>query len=397
METEGLELAFYRHLAQTSPVPAGLCINRAEGLWLYGPGGERWLDLISGISVSSLGHRHPEVLAAIQDQLERYLHTMVYGEYVLAPQVKLAQALATALGNGIDNFYLVNSGSEATEGALKLAKRHTGRSRILAFHHSYHGSTHGALSVTGAPDLKKGYGPFLPGVEFIPFGDFAALSAIDEHTACIVAEAIQGEAGVVLPPEGYFKEMRKRCDETGALLILDEVQTAPARTGHLFAHQRLGIVPDILLLAKGIGGGMPIGAFGARRELMLSLSHDPILGHLTTFGGHPVSCAAALATLQVIRREKLWERMPALEALIRSEWATVSGVTLRGKGLLFALDLGTQDRATLVMQACIRRGVVTDFFLHAPHCLRIAPPLIISHDELKWAMEQMKAAVNELN
>ncbi len=384
---------FLRHVAQTSQAPMLVEVDRAEGCYLYAPDGKRYLDLISGIGVSNVGHCAPEVVAAVQAQVARYMHTMVYGEFVLTPQVALATLLADQLGPTLDNVYFVNSGSEAVEGALKLAKKFTGRSEIIAFDNSYHGSTHGALSVTGAPGLKEGYGPFLPGVTFVEFGSHAAIDAIHEGVAAVIVEPIQGEAGVRLGTRNWLYALRTRCDITGTLLIFDEIQTGFGRTGDLFAFQGLGVIPDILVMAKGMGGGMPIGAFVSRKEVMQVLTHDPVLGHITTFGGHPVNCAAALAVLNKILDERLVERVATLETIIRKELNVPGVLELRGKGLLYAAEVGEFDRVLRVIARCLEQGVITDWFLHCNTAIRIAPPLVISEDELRDGLRILASAI----
>jgi acetylornithine/N-succinyldiaminopimelate aminotransferase len=384
---------FLRHVAQTSQAPMLVEVARAEGCFLYAPDGKRYLDLISGIGVSNVGHCAPEVVAAVQAQAARYMHTMVYGEFVLTPQVALATLLAEQLGPTLDNVYFVNSGSEAVEGALKLAKKFAGRSEIIAFDNSYHGSTHGALSVTGAPGLKEGYGPFLPGVTFVEFGSHAAIDAIHEGVAAVIVEPIQGEAGVRMGTRNWLYALRTRCDITGTLLIFDEIQTGFGRTGDLFAFQGLGVIPDILLMAKGMGGGMPIGAFVSRQEVLQVLTHDPVLGHITTFGGHPVNCAAALAVLNKILDERLVERVATLETIIRQELNVPGVLELRGKGLLYAAEVGEFDRVLRVIARCLEQGVITDWFLHCNTAIRIAPPLVISQDELRDGLRILAAAI----
>ena len=385
---------FLRHVAQTSEAPMAVEVERAEGVYLYGPDGKSYIDLISGIAVSNVGHCAPEVVAAIKDQAERYLHTMVYGEYIMGPQVKLAEKIVEVLNSHLDAVFFVNSGSEAVEGALKIAKKYTRRPELIAFHDSYHGSTHGALSVTGSPELKVGYGPFLPEVNFIHFNNWDDLAAITEKTAGVIVELIRGEAGVQLPEPGYLEALRARCDETGTLLIVDEIQTGFGRTGHLFAHQHLGIKPDILLMAKGMGGGMPIGAFIASREIMSVIQKDPVLGHITTFGGHPVSCAAALASLNKILDEKLVEAIPEKEALIRRKMVHPDIEEIRGTGLMFSVKLDSFERVLAVMHHGIENGLIVDWFLYASDRARIAPPLVISLEELEKGLDILLAAIN---
>ena len=377
---------FYSFLAQTSEAPLALEIEHAEGIWLTGADGKKYLDLIAGTSVSNTGHRHPEVLKAIRTQLDRYLHLEVYGECIEAPQVKLAAKLASILPPSLSNTYLVNSGSEAVEGALKLAKRFTGRGEIVAFHNAYHGSTQGSLSVMGNDDLKVPFYPLLPGIKHITFNRADELEVITGNTAGVIIEPVQGEAGVISVTPEYVKALRNRCNETGALLIFDEVQTGFGRTGNMFAFEKYGIVPDILVLAKGLGGGMPIGAFVSSREIMQTLSRNPALGHITTFGGHPVCCAAALANLEVIINEKLAEQVEAKSALFRKMLAGHPAVKdYRSSGLMIAVELHSEKAAEETVQQCIKAGLITDWFLFNACSIRIAPPLIITENEIIYA------------
>ncbi len=379
-----LRSAFFRHVAQTSPAPLALEIERAEGCWLYAPNGERWLDLIAGIGPSVLGHRHPRVQQAVQQQLEAYWHTLVYGEFVLSPQVKLAQLLAENLP-GLDAVYFTNSGTEAAEGAMKLAKRATGRPHFVACRNAYHGSTQGAASLMWPTYFTEAFRPLLPGIRHIDFNQESDLHTIDSQTAAVIVETVQGEAGVIPPDPAWLLALRKRCDETGALLILDEIQAGMGRTGTLFAFEQYDIVPDILLLAKGFGGGMPLGAFVARRELMQLLTHDPVLGHITTFGGHPVCVAAGLATLEILLEGDLLAQVPEKEALFRSLLVHPDILELRSAGLWLAVDLGNAAKVQAVIQYCIGKGIITDWFLFNDHSLRIAPPLTISEEEIRFA------------
>lgn len=389
-----LRQLFLRHLAQTSSAPLGLEIARAEGVYLYDTEGRRYIDLIAGIGVSSLGHRHPRVEAAVRAQLERYWHTMVYGEYVLAPQVQLAALLAEQLP-GLDSVYFVNSGAEATEGAMKLAKRYTGRAEIIACRWAYHGSTQGAASLMWPTDFTLPYHPLLPGIRHISYNCHVCLEQITRRTAAVIVEPIQAESGLTLPDVSWLQALRQRCDAVGALLVLDEIQTSCGRTGRLFAFEPYGIRPDILLLAKGFGGGMPIGAFVAPKHIMQVLSYAPPLGHITTFGGHPVSAAAALATMQELIESSLMAQVPAKERLFRQLLAHPRIREVRSAGLWLAVDL---DDAALVQRAiagCLRRGVVTDWFLFNDRALRIAPPLVISTDEIHTACHAIIASLNE--
>jgi acetylornithine/succinyldiaminopimelate/putrescine aminotransferase len=365
----------------------GLEIDKAEGVWLYGPEGQQYLDLISGISVSSLGHRHPAVVTAIREQLDHYMHLMVYGEYIQAPQVKLAEALVKVLPASLDTVYFVNSGSEAIEGAMKLAKRYTGRPEIVAFRNAYHGHTQGAMSIMGGEDWKRPFRPLLPDVRMLEYNDFGQLSQITERTACVVVEVVQAEAGVILAAQGFHEALAARCKEAGALLVYDEVQTGMGRTGRLFAHAHYPVVPDILVLAKAFGGGMPLGAFIASKEMMSVFMDNPTLGHITTFGGHPVSCAAALANLKVISEGSLVQDVAAKEKLFHALLDGQPGVLeLRSKGLLMALELGNEARMHRVVEYCLAHGVIVDWFLFCPTAVRIAPPLIITEEEIRFAV-----------
>jgi acetylornithine/succinyldiaminopimelate/putrescine aminotransferase len=380
-----LRASFFRHVAQTSPAPLALEIERAEGCWLYGYKGEQWLDLIAGIGPSVLGHRHPRVQSAVQQQLEAYWHTLVYGEFILTPQVRLAQLLADNLPGGLDAVYFTNSGTEAAEGAMKLAKRVTGRSQFVACRYAYHGSTQGAASLMWPKDFTEVFQPLLPGIRHIGFNEASELDNIDYQTAAVVVETIQGEAGVIPPNPSWLLALHKRCTEVGALLILDEIQAGMGRTGQLFAFEKYGIVPDILLLAKGFGGGMPLGAFIARQELMQTLTHDPVLGHITTFGGHPVCVAAGLATLEILLEGDLLAQVPAKEALFKSLLIHPGIKELRSAGLWLAVDLGNAAKVQSVIQHCLKEGIITDWFLFNDRSLRIAPPLTISEEEIRFA------------
>ncbi len=389
METQksaSLRSLFFRHVAQTSPGPLALEIERAEGCWLYGRNGERWLDLIAGIGPSVLGHRHPRVQNAVQQQLEAYWHTLVYGEFVLSPQVRLAQLLAENLP-GLDSVFFTNSGTEATEGAMKLAKRATGRTQFIACKNAYHGSTQGAASLMWPKDFTEAFQPLLPGIRHVGFNETTDLEIIDQETAAVVVETVQGEAGLIPPNPAWLLALRQRCNEVGALLILDEIQAGMGRTGHLFAFEKYGIMPDILLLAKGFGGGMPLGAFVARRELMQTLSHDPVLGHITTFGGHPVCVAASLATLEILLEGDLLAQVSVKEALFKSLLVHPAIRELRSAGLWLAVDLADAAKVQSVIQHCIQHGVITDWFLFNDRSLRIAPPLTISEEEIRLACD----------
>jgi acetylornithine/succinyldiaminopimelate/putrescine aminotransferase len=385
---------FLRNLAQTSDSPIELEIERAEGIYLYSTSGKRYTDLISGISVSNTGHRHPKVIAAIKEQLDHYLHLMVYGEYIQAPQVKLASRLAGLLPASLSTTYLVNSGSEAVEGALKLAKRFTGRREIIAFHGAYHGGTHGSLSIMGDERLKKPFYPLLPEVRHLSINAIEDIPQITDLTACVIIEPVQGEAGVIEANQDFLEALKERCTQTGALLIFDEIQTGFGRTGALFAFEKTAVIPDILLLAKGMGGGLPIGAFIASEEIMATLSHDPALGHITTFGGNPVCCAAALANLEVIIEEKLISTVCIKGSIFRESLAGLKGITgFRSAGLLIAIEMENFQKVKGVIDYCLEKGVIIDWFLFNDRSIRIAPPLTISEEEIRESCDIIKAAI----
>jgi putrescine aminotransferase len=386
---------FLSHLAQTTNFPLLIEIDKAEGVYMYGPNGETYLDLISGIGVSNVGHRHPKVIDAIQKQLDKYLHLMVYGEFVQSPQVQLAAALCATLPGSLDNVYFVNSGSEAIEGALKLAKRHSNRREFVSCVNAYHGSSHGSLSVGGNEIFKRAYRPLLPGVSSIRYGINEDLKNITTSTAAVILETIQGEAGVQIADKQYFSELRARCDETGALLILDEIQAGFGRTGTFWAFEQFDIVPDILVCAKGMGGGMPIGAFIAGKNIMGALKENPLLGHITTFGGHPVSAAASLATIKVIKDEKLCEQVPAKAALFKKLLIHPKIKEIRNQGLLMAVKFDSFDVLKPIIDRAIEKGVVTDWFLFCDDSMRIAPPLVITEAEIRRACEIILEAIED--
>ncbi len=381
---------FLLHLGQTSAEPLMLEIIKAEGVFMYGPSGEKYLDLISGVSVSNTGHRHPRVTEAVKEQTDSYMHLMVYGEMIQSPQVKYAALIASILPSTLNTCYFVNSGSEAVEGALKLAKRFTGRSRIIYFNNSYHGSTHGALSVQGSEKYRRAFRPLLPDTVKISFNDFSSLNAIDDDTACVIIEPVQGEAGVIYPAEGFLEEIRKRCSEYGALLIFDEAQTGFGRTGFMFAIDRFGVVPDILVLAKALGGGMPLGAFISSKKIMSSLITNPQLGHITTFGGHPVCCAAGLASLKVIMEEKLVAGCARKSDIFKREFNHPMIKEVRGEGLLLAVRLAESRYVQYAVKHAPSYGIILDYFLFCDDAFRIAPPLIISEEEILTACRKVK-------
>lgn len=389
MKTESQHLSqrqlFLSHVAQTTDFPLSLEIERAKGVYLYGKKGEKYIDFISGIGVSNIGHCHPKVVEAIQNQAEKFMHLMVYGEYIYSPQVLLTQKLTSLLPSKLDNVYLVNSGAEATEGAIKLAKRFTGRSEIISCHHSYHGSTNGALSLMGNEFYKQAYRPLLPDIQFITFGSWSDIEKISTKTACVIMETVQGEAGIRIACKEYYKLLRQKCDETGTILILDEIQTGVGRTGKMWAFEHYDIVPDVLLLAKGLGGGMPIGAFVANKEVMAVFKNNPILGHITTFGGHPVSCAAALATLDVVDTEKLYQEAEQKASLIKKNLKSDKIVEIRNLGLMMAVEFESFEVLKPIIDHAMENGVITDWFLHCNNAMRIAPPLNITEEEIKEA------------
>ncbi|MCR9101501.1 MAG: aspartate aminotransferase family protein [bacterium] len=388
-----LRQLFLQHVAQTSAFPLMLEIESAQGMYLHSKGGKTYLDLIAGIGVSCLGHKHPAVVEAIKSQADRYLHTLVYGEFVLAPQVQLAELLATQLPDLLESVYFVNSGTEATEGAMKLAKRYTGRAEIISCKKAYHGSTQGAASLMWPKDFTQAFHPLLPGVRHIEYNCESCLQDITTQTAAVVVETVQGEWGVRPPTHDYLKKLRQRCTEVGALLIFDEIQAGYGRTGTLFAFEQYGVVPDILLLAKGMGGGMPIGAFVASREVMLALSDKPILGHITTFGGHPVSCAAGLATLQTLLSTDYIQQVKQKEALFLELLKHPGIREVRSAGLWMAVEMVDFDFIQAVIKRCLEAGLLTDWFLFNDRSLRIAPPLIITEEQIRWACEVILNAV----
>ncbi|MBW3127792.1 aspartate aminotransferase family protein [Hymenobacter profundi] len=385
---------FLRHQAQTSDFPLLLEIERAEGVYMYAPDGRRYLDLIAGIGVSNVGHRHPRVVQAIKDQADKFLHLMVYGELVSAPPALLAEALHQTLPQQLDTVYFTNSGAEAVEGALKLAKRHTGRTELVSCHRAYHGSTQGALSVTGSEEFKRSYRPLLPDVRHIEPNHLPDLALITERTAAVIIETVAGEAGVRVPAPEYLPALRQRCTEVGALLILDEIQCGFGRTGTFWAFEQFGIEPDILLCAKGMGGGMPIGAFISTQEIMAGFKTNPILGHCTTFGGHPVSCAASLATLRAIQEENLLAGVAEKATRFRAQLQHPAIREVRGCGLLMAVEFESFDvLKPIIDRALFHEGILTDWFLFCDNSLRIAPPLIITNDQIDEACTALLRAV----
>ena len=384
--------SFLDQLAQTSPHPLALDIVRAEGCYLYDRAGKRYLDLVAGLAVNNVGHRHPQVVQAIKDQCDRYLHVIPYGEFIQESQVRFAQKLTSLLPASLNSVYFVNSGTEAIEASLKLAKRATGRTQVIGCKKSYHGSTHGALSLTD--NTKKRYRnlPLLPDTAHITFGSagqvdeaMADLSMITERTACVVVETIQGDAGVRVPDHRWMTALRERCDVTGALLVFDEIQTGFGRTGKLFAFEHVGMVPDILVLGKALGGGLPMGAFISARERMRLLTHDPVLGHITTFGGHPLPCVAGLAALNALLEERMTANAVRMGALFKELLVHPAILEVRGEGLMLAVDLGDAERVQRVVLGCLEKGVLGFWFLSCPTAFRIAPPLVISEAQVREA------------
>lgn len=376
---------FLTHVAQTSPAPLALEIVKARGTRLEDRKGKSYLDLIAGISVCNVGHCHPKVVKAIKEQADQYLHLLVYGEFVETPQVQYARLLTEYLPPTLNCVYFTNSGAEATEGAMKLAKRITGRTNMIAFKQSYHGSTQGALSIMGDEYWRNAFRPLLPGILHLDYNDFSVIDQIDKDTACVILESIQAERGVHAPLKSWLTALRKRCNESGTLLIMDEIQTGFGRTGQLWGFEAFNIVPDIILLGKALGGGMPLGAFVADRALMQSLAADPVLGHITTFGGHPVSCAAGLAAMKVLLKEKLVDEVAEKEVLFRQLLHHPAIRAVRSRGLLMAIEFDSFETNKKIIDTCLQQGLLTDWFLFAPNCLRIAPPLTITRREIKKA------------
>ena len=376
---------FLSHLAQTSTAPLMLEIERAEGMYMHATDGKKYLDLIAGISVSNLGHSHPAVVNAVKEQAEKYMHLMVYGEFVESPQVKYAKRLTEFLPENLNNVYFTNSGAEATEGAMKLAKRVTGRTQFVSFKNAYHGSTQGALSILGDEYFKRKFRPLLPDTLQLEYNNGKDLEKISERTAAVIIEPVQAESGIDIPSKNFIQALRKSCDDTGTLLVFDEAQTGLGRTGKTFAFEHYEVVPDILLLAKALGGGMPLGAFISSKEKMSLLSENPVLGHITTFGGHPVCCAAGLAAFNVLIEDNLTAQVEAKGKLFDELLVHPVIKSKHSIGLMMALEFESFEQNKEIIDLCIERGVLTDWFLFAPHCMRIAPPLIITEEEIKLA------------
>lgn len=376
---------FQQHMAPTSPAPLALEIVSAAGAKMYGADGREYLDIIGGISVCNVGHRHPRVVEAIKAQADQYLHIMVYGELVQSPQVQFAKMLAHHLPESLNCIYFTNSGSEATEGALKLARRTTGRTDVICCNNSYHGHTMGALSIMGDEYWRNAFRPLLPGIWHYDYNSDALIEAINQNTSCVVLETVQAEAGVIEPANNWLQRVREKCTQTGTLLVLDEIQCGFGRTGQLWGFKHYDVIPDIVLLGKALGGGMPLGAFVASRELMSQFSDNPVLGHITTFGGHPVCCAAGMAGMEALLEEELVKKVAAKEALFHALLVHDKIKAVRSKGLLMAVELESADAVLQTLQRCLENGLFSDWFLFAANCIRIAPPLTISEDEIRQA------------
>ena len=385
---------FLRHVAQTSTAPLALEIIKADCCTLFDVNGKEYIDLIGGISVANVGHRHPKVIEAIQKQLDAYLHIMVYGEFVEAPQVQYAKLLADNLPSSLNCVYFTNSGAEAVEGAMKLAKRITNRTQIISFNKSYHGSTQGALSVMGDEYWRNAFRPLLPDVLHLHYNSFESIDLITNQTACVIAETIQAEAGIIVPTKEWIHALRKKCDDTCTLLILDEIQSGFGRTGKLWGFEHFNIVPDVLLLGKALGGGMPLGAFIADKKLMDAFTDNPVLGHITTFGGHPVSCAAGMAAMKALLEEGWIGTVKGKEELFKSLLVHPKIKAVRSFGLWMAVEFDSFETNKKVIDDCIAEGVLTDWFLFASNCLRISPPLIISEEQIKKSSAIILAACN---
>lgn len=388
---------FLKYQAQTSPFPLGMEVSHAIGSYVYDTGGKKYLDFVAGVSACSLGHQHPRVNQAIKDQLDRYSHVMVYGEYAQDPAVEYCKLLVSLLPESLNKVYLVNSGTEACEGALKLARRVTGRTQLISCHNAYHGNTMGSMSVMGFDERKKPFGPLIEDVDFITFNNEADLQKITTRTAGIILESIQGGAGFIEPREGFLAKVKKRCEEVGALMIIDEIQPGFGRTGKLFGFENYNVVPDVIIIGKGMGGGMPVGAFVANEKYMDLLSHDPKLGHITTFGGHPVIAAACLATLREITETRLMQQALEKEQLIRSILVHPLLSEIRGKGLMLAAMTTSPEITNQVILRCQEKGLILFWLLFEGCAIRITPPLTISEKEITEGCHIILEALNELS
>ncbi len=386
---------FFKYQAQTTPYAAGFEVEKAEGSYIYGKDGRAYLDFVAGVSANTLGHSHPKVVNAIKEQADKYLHVMVYGEYAQEKPVELCRLLAEATPEPLEVTYLVNSGAEAIDGALKLAKRYTGREEIFSMKNSYHGNTHGALSVSGNEFHKREFRPLLPMISFIEFNNEEEFSKITEKTACVIAETIQGAAGFLTPSQNYFKNLKKRCEEVGALLILDEIQPGFGRTGKLFSFEHYDMVPDILVMGKGMGGGVPVGAFMSSAEIMKSLQYSPKLGHITTFGGNPLIAAASYATLKEVLESGLMNEVDEKEKLFRELLVHPKIKKVNGRGLMLAVELESPEYTLDVAKRCMEKGLIVFWQLYRNEFMRISPPLTISKEEIKKGCEIILEALNE--
>ena len=388
---------FFNHQAQTTPFANGMEISHAEGMYIYDIDGNKYLDLVAGVSACTLGHSHPTIIQSVTQQIQQYAHVMVYGEYVQSPQYQLSKLLSDHLPNNLDCTYFVNSGTEAVEGAMKLAKRVTGRKKIISFNNSYHGSTHGTLSLMGKEVYKTKYRPLLPNCELIDYNNINQLQSIDKDTAAVVVEPIQGASGFTVPTVEWLEALRSQCDLVGAQLIYDEIQTGFGRTGHLFAIDTFGVSPDILCLAKGMGGGMPIGCFISSKTNMDKLKDNPKLGHITTFGGHPVCCAASLATLKIlIEKKEIIQSISKKEQLFREHLQHPKINEIRGKGLMLSIELNDANLCQKLVERAYEKGLITFFFLFTNTSVRLSPPLIISDEEIEVACDKIKEVLNEI-
>ncbi len=387
---------FLHHIAQTSAFPMGLHIVDSSGIFIKDKNGKKYIDLISGIGPSILGHQHPGIIEAIKNQADKYLHTLVYGEFVLDPQTLLAEALVKLLPPQLDNIYYLSTGTEAVELAMKLAKKFTGRHEIIASNLSYHGSTNGSLSLMSDRYFTGPYRPLLPGIRFVEWNNFEHIERITTKTAAVILETVKAETGIHIPAAGYLEAVSQRCKEVGALFILDEIQASYARTGHLFAFEGYGVVPDILLLGKSFGGGMPLSAVISSKEIMHVISEKPVLGHITTFGGHPISCSAGLAVLEIITQEKLWTNVTEKTALFKQHISHPEIVDLRSCGLWLAIELENEMKLQKLIKLCLQRGLITDWFLFNSKAMRIAPPLNISNEDIVTSCDIIMDSLNDI-
>ncbi len=388
---------FFRYMGLPSSTPLAIEMERAEGIYIYDTSGKQYIDLVSGVAVSNIGHGNPQIISAIKQQIDKYMHLMVYGEYVQSPQVKLAKKMTELLPGSLNSVYFVNSGSEAIEGAMKLAKRFTGRSEIFSFKNAYHGGTQGALSILGNEKLKYAFRPLLPCTRLLEFNNFEDIEKITGKTAAVVVETIQAEAGIILPSAGFLEALRERCNETGTLFIIDDIQMGFGRTGKLFSFENYGVVPDILAMAKAMGGGMPIGAFAANKKVMNSLTNNPELGHITTFGGHPVSCAAALANLDFLTGSNLIADAVRKGEKFKDAFKSNTKIMdIRQAGLMIGVDMENEKVMNKLMGIFLKNGLITDRFLFRAKAFRIAPPLIITDNEIDKTVELIEKSIKEL-